>query len=35
MANRARPLVLQCVDCPVLDAAEAAVHKLKALFTGR
>jgi Asp/Glu/hydantoin racemase len=29
-----RPLVQARVDCPVLDAAEAAVHKLKAHFTG-
>ncbi len=29
-----RPLVQARIDCPVLDAAEAAVHKLKAHFTG-
>lgn len=29
-----RPLVQARMDCPVLDAAEAAVHKLKAHFTG-
>ena len=29
-----RPLVQARVECPVLDAAEAAVHKLKAHFTG-
>ncbi len=29
-----RSLVQARVDCPVLDAAEAAVHKLKAHFTG-
>ncbi len=29
-----RPLVQARVDCPVLDAAEAAVHKLRVHFTG-